>query len=339
MTTLTKTWNEGYEVAASLEADALPRRLVNTHVIARILNTFPRAAARFFARSRGELARLLFVEGEGGSNRVLRECYRALEPEHRGDWINRLLAQTPAIKAARNRRKIAQWMLGACLDALPPEKPKLVMAIGGGDGSLEAEVIAQFAERNVYYCGVDKDERVGPENERVLQETGLVGRGFTHPGTIARQSDVEEVLDEANRRFGVEFDGLSVTVCQGIAEYLDIGSETNETLGGMLAAVHACTRTEGGLVISQTDFHDRIPFLENGLSLYMRLRDTDEIARVIEEAGWRLAVCEHEPMRLITMCLAAKTDVRHWRLSEENFLKRPHQSRRRSPAASRRIAS
>ncbi|MBN2021602.1 MAG: hypothetical protein JW809_02305 [Pirellulales bacterium] len=327
MKPLVRFWNERYGVGRPLETDSWLRRAVNSYVVAGFMNRFPKAAIKFFSRSRGELARLLFVEREGGSYRVLRTMYAFDQPHARGDLLNRVLMHSPAIKAARNRRHIAQWMLDACLRAMPPGPPRLVMAIGGGDGCLEAEVIARAGLDNVYYCGVDRDERAVGENRAVLEKHGLEDRGFTRTGSIADRSDVEETLAAASRRFGVEFDGLSVTVCQGIIEYLDIGSQANDALAGMLGAIHACTRPDGGLVLSQTDFHDRVTFLENGLGWYMRLRGSGEVARELERAGWRISLCEQEPMRLITMCLATKSGVQAWRLDAQSPLREPHVAR------------
>jgi hypothetical protein len=270
------------------------------------MNTFPHAATRVFSRSRGELARLLFAERQGGSFAVLRAMYRFGNGHPRGDWINRLLMQSPAVKAARNRRKIAQAMLAAALRAMPAGQPVLVLAIGGGDGCFEAEVIARADRQDIYYCGVDQDERAVAENRQVLRRHGLEQRGCTLTGHISGKDDVEAVLRTVGERFQVSFAGVSVCVCQGIAEYLDMHSTTNETLTGMLRAIHDCSHAGGQLIISQTDYHDRVKYLEKGLSWYMRLRDRDELAAVVKRSGWKLSVCEREPMELITMCSASK---------------------------------
>ncbi len=333
MKPLARLWNEDYGVQPPLETDSWARRLLNTHIVARLMNRYPRAATKFLSLSRGELARRLFAQREGGSYRVLRAMYRFEEPHGRGDPINRLIMQSPAIKAARNRRKIAQWMLAACLDAMPPGPPRLVMTIGGGDGRLEAEVIAQARAKNIYYCGVDMDAKAAHENREVLHEHGLQDRGFTHTGSVARQRDVEELLGRAAGRFGVEFDGLSVTLCQGLIEYLDMHRKSNATLLEMLRAIHAHTSQDGSLLISQTGVHDRVAYLENGLDWYMRLRESDEVAQVLADAGWQLSICEQEPMRQITMCLATKSGVKNWRLHSECPLHRPRITRGVSAAA------
>ncbi len=323
MKTLLQFWNEQYGVPRPLEADSWERRLLNRYVVAALMNTFPVTATRVFARSRGELANLLFNRREGGSFRVLRTMYQYEDPDCRGDWLNRLLMQSPAVKAARNRRAIAQRMLEVCLAAQPADSPALVLAIGGGDGSLEAEVIGRAKHRQVYYCGVDKDERAVAENRQVLKRHGLDGRGFVFPGNAAEKSDLEAVLHRARQQFRIPFEGVSIAVCHGIAEYLDIGSPKNQTLSELLAAIFACTQVDGRLIISQTDRHDRVAFLERGLAWYMRLRSLDELASEVERAGWQIAVCEHEPMRLITMCLAAKPDAKHRRVDGNGQAKKP----------------
>jgi hypothetical protein len=332
MKPLLQFWNEQYSVPWPLEADSWDRRLLNRYVVAALMNTFPVTATKVFARSRGELARLLFVEREGGSFRVLRTMYEYTDPARRGDWLNRLLMQSPAVKAARNRRAIAQRMLEACLAAQPLGVPALVLAVGGGDGSLETEVIARAKGRDVYYCAVDKDERAASENHLVLRKHGLEGRGFVFLGNVAERGDLEEVLAKARQRFQVPFDGVSVAVCHGIAEYLDIGTQGNETLSRLLTALLACSRVEGRLIISQTDYHDRVAFLEKGLSWHMRLRSIDELATEVERAGWQISVCEHEPMKLISMCLAVKPDARHRRVDGNG---RSQQFRARTSAAGR----
>lgn len=337
MNSLAQLWQEEYGVEHSLEVDSWFRRLVNTHLVARFMNAFPHAAIRLFTRSKGELARLLFVEREGGSYRVLRSMYRFEEPHERGDLINRLLMQSPAIKAARNRRRIAQRMLHVALSSMRPGLPRLVMAIGGGDGSQEIEVLARIRRetdntQDVYYCGVDRDERAVAENQAVLARHGLEDRGFTFTGSVATRGDIDTVLEKASERFGVAFNGVSVTLCQGLIEYLDMHSHSNDTLGAMLDALNDGTLEDGALILSQTDFHDRVRFLEEGLEWYMRLRSSAEVAAELEKHGWNLCVCEREPMKLITMCLATKSDVRsQWRLDDQSPLHRPHITRAGSP--------
>jgi hypothetical protein len=195
-------------------------------------------------------------------------------------------------------------MLEDSLKAMPKGRPILVLAVGGGDGNLEAEVIARVKRSDVYYCGVDRDERAVGENREVLRRFGLEDRGITLVGSITGKKSVEDALEAATRRFGVAFDDVEICVCQGIAEYLDLDCNTNKSLTGMLSAIRGCTHSEGTLIISQTDYHDRVKYLENGLSWYMRLRSSEELAAVVQSAGWQTTVCEREPMKLITMCLA-----------------------------------
>jgi hypothetical protein len=313
-------WNEQCGVDRPLETDSQIRRLLNRYVIAALMNTFPDAAIRVFSRSRGELARLLFVEREGGSFRVLRAMYEYGKPGNSGDLLNRLLMQSPAVKAARNRRTIAQRLLEVRLTAHPPGVPALVLAIGGGDGSLEAEVIARMQRQDIYYCSVDKDARAGEENRQVFGSLGLANRGFVFSGNVTEKHDLETVLETAGRRFGVAFEGVSVSICLGIAEYLDMGSPSNDTLAGLLSAIHSCTREDGSLIISQTDYHDRVRFLERGLSWHMRLRDIDELTAEVERAKWQISICGHEPMELISICLARKVSDEYRRIDEADQL-------------------
>lgn len=321
MNAVLQFWHRQIGIGGSLESDSPVSRAINRYVIAGVMNTFPKTATRLLSLGRGELARLLFVEKEGGSYRSLRAMYEYEDPQKRGDLINRLLMESPAVKAARNRRKIAQQMLKRCLEAQPSDSPVLVMAVGGGDGRLEAEVLAQIARQDVYYCGVDKDERAVEEIQKCLAEHGLAGKGFVYLGDAAEKSDLSTAVDSAERRFGVRFDGASVAVCHGITEYLDMGSDSNETFAGLLTAIHGCMRPEGNLIISQTDYHDRVKWLERGLSWYMRLRSLEEVAAEVEKAGWQISVCEHEPMRLITMCLAVKSEAKHRRIDSPSQLR------------------
>jgi hypothetical protein len=133
-------------------------------------------------------------------------------------------------------------------------------------------------------------------------------------GTAAVKRDLEAVIEKAGRHFGAIFDGLAVTVCHGIVEYLDIGVNGNAVFSTLLRAIYDCTRADGALLLSQTDHHDRVRFFTRGLALHMRLRGQDEITEEIETAGWKVTVCEPEPMQLITMCSAIKTDRDHQRI-------------------------
>jgi hypothetical protein len=117
MNRLRQFWTEQYGVRRPLEADSRLVGLLNRRVVGKLLNACPRAATRMFALSRGELARRLCVDKEGGSYRVFHAMYRYDDPHGRGDLLNRLLMQSPAAKAARNRRSIAERMLEVCLNA------------------------------------------------------------------------------------------------------------------------------------------------------------------------------------------------------------------------------
>ena len=262
--------------------------------------------------------------------------YRVDEPEDRGDFLNRLLLQSPAVKAARNRRRIAKRMLDVCLESQPQDVPLLVMAIGGGDGSLEADVIARSANRNVYYCSLDKDKEAVVANRRVMERHGLAGKGFVFTGDASESSGLRAALDVARERFAVPFDGIAVVVCHGITEYLDLGLESNDAFARLLEAAQSCMRPEGRLVISQTDYHDRVKFVEQALCWKMRLRDMGELSEEIEKAGWKIVVCEHEPMRLITMCMAVKSDRPHLRIDSPSHIR---QSRARGRASARKRAA
>jgi SAM-dependent methyltransferase len=334
MKPLLRFWIDEYRVDQALEVDSWLRDLLNRHVVGTVLNTFPRTAARVFASSNGKLARLVCADKEGGSYRVFHAMYDTEDPQARGDFLNRLLLQSPAAKAARNRRAIAQRMLDACLEAQPAGVPILVLAIGGGDGSLEAGVIARSTNRNVYYCSVDKDEKAVEENRQVMQRYGLAGKGFVVTGDATQKNDLEAALYAARRRFAVPFDGVGIAVCHGITEYLDLGVSGNNALAGLLTTVHACTRPEGRLVISQTNYHDRVKFVERGLSWRMRLRDMKELAAEVEKAGWQIALCEHEPMKLITMCLGVKSDRPYLRMDVPNYMRHPR-AKQHAPARAR----
>ncbi len=331
-------WNKQYRIDPPLEDDTWFRDLLNRRVVGKLLNTFPRAATRLFARSRGELAQRLCVDMEGGSYRVLRAMYDFNDPDRRGDLLNRILMQSPAAKAARNRRALAEQMLGACLGEQPADAPLLVLALGGGDGNIEAGAISRSSRENVYYCSVDKDEKAVEENRRVMQRYGLAGRGFVFTGDVAEKHDLQAVLEGARRRFDVPFDGVGIAVCHGIAEYMDLGLPGNDTLSRMLKAVLACMREEGNLIISQTDFHDRVKFVERGLQWKMRLRDRKELEAELEKAGWQIALCDHEPMRLITMCVAVKSNRPYRRIDSPSYVRRPH-AERPARGSSRAVAA
>ena len=264
MKSLLDFWNDRCPVSRPLKADSSVRRLLNRHVVGTLLNTFPRAATGLFSLSRGELARRVCVEKEGGSYRVFQAMYAYDDPHGRGDLLNRLLMESPAAKAARNRCMIAQGMLDACLAAQPDDVPILVMAVGGGDGSLESPVIARSAKPNVYYGLVDKDQAAVEGNRRVMEQNGLMDKGFVFTGDVAEKHDFDAVVEAARQRFARPFDGIGIAVCHGIAEYIDLGLRGNDAFARLLAGMQAAMRPEGTLLISHTDFHDRVRFVEAG---------------------------------------------------------------------------
>jgi SAM-dependent methyltransferase len=338
MSRLLRLWKDQYGVTVHLDADSWARIAWNHCVVAPLLNAFPKTARKILARSRSELMQLLFADGEGGSFRVLQAMYKRHNPHRTEDILHRLIMQSPGIKGIRNRRHIAQHMLEVCLDAQPHVSPALVLAVGGGDGRIELEVIARTAREGVYYCGVDRDDRAEAANQQVLKELGLDGRGFVVTGASAEDSDLEAVVEAAQRRFGVRFDGAAVTVCHGITEYMDVGQTTNASLGKLLTALYRCTRPEGTLLISQGNNHDRVKFLEEGLSWHMRLRSKEELEDEVTKAGWQVSVCEQEPMKVITMCMAVKSDGQRLRIDRREQLAR-HRLPASVPASRHRRAA
>ena len=323
MNPVLRFWNNYFKTNRELESDSWLRDRLNRHVVGTLLNTFPRAATKMFSFSNGELARRVCVTKEGGSYRVLRAMYRIDDPHGRGDLLNRLLLQSPAAKAARNRRTIADRLLEECLKQQPEDEPVLVLALGGGDGHIEAGSISRSPRQDIYYCSVDKDDKSIEDNRQVMERHGLAGRGFVFTGDVTEKTDLQAVVQAAKGRFGVNFNGFRIAACHGIAEYMDVDQPGNDTLARMLGAVHDCMLPEGNLIISHTDFHDRVRFMERGLLWRMRMRGLPELAEQIKKAGWQIIVCEHEPMGLITMCSAVKSDRAHRRIDSPSRLRHP----------------
>ena len=335
MNPLLRFWNEQCQTNGRLESDSWLRDQLNRRLIGTLLNTFPRAATRLFAASNGELARRVCVSKEGGSYRVLRAMYKVDPPHDRGDVLNRLLLQSPAAKAARNRRMIAERLLDAAIASQPTDSPVLVLALGGGDGHIEAGPIARSPRQDIYYCSVDKDTKSIEENRQVMERHGLAGHGVVFTGDVTEKTDLQAVLESARRHFNARFDGVGVAVCHGIAEYMDVDLPGNDTLARMLGAACDCVKPEGRLIISHTDFHDRVRFMERGLCWRMRLRGMEELAEQIEKAGWQLIICEHEPMGLITMCAAVKSERPHVRVDGPSHMGRTTTARSFSSTKSR----
>ena len=65
----------------------------------------------------------------------------------------------------------------------------------------------------------------------------------------------------------------------------------------------------------------------------MRLRDMKELAAEVEKAGWQIALCEHEPMKLITMCLGVKSDRPYLRMDVPNYMRHPREAARSGPCS------
>ena len=156
---------------------------------------------------------------------------------------------------------------------------------------------------------VHKDPCAVSQNQEVFLAHGLAGRGFVHVGSVTAWCVIlEAVLDSARQRFGVAFEGPSVTVCHGIAEYFDIGFKNERiALGDALRdlRLHAAGRAAG----DQPDRLSRSGEVSGArpVVVYAVLRSGEELAAEVDKAGWQLSICEHEPMRLITMCLAVKS--------------------------------
>ena len=268
MTPATTFWNEQYGIGRPLETDTRLRRLLNRCVVAAMMNTFPKTAIRFFSISKGELARLILWSARGLLSQRS-AMYRYDDAHGRGDLLNRLLMESPAVKA----RGIA----GASrTHAAAPVGSAARTEAGPGSGGGRR----RRRPRGGGPCRLARSQlvllRIGPGSAqspktKMLHRRGLAERGFTIVGSVAENGDVEAALDCRGRRFGVRFDGVGVAICQGVAEYLDIGSNSNLAFSRLLRALHACTLDEGSPIISHTDYHDRVPFLERGLGWHMRL--------------------------------------------------------------------
>ena len=316
-------WNERYGVDRPLEADSRVARLLNRYVVAALMNAFPHAATKVFSLSKGELARLLFKERDGGSFRSLRAMYEYENPRNRGDLINRLLMQSPAIKAARNRRTIAQRLLARLFGRTALG---LAGARAGGrrwrwkprSGS---DCPFAAARRLLLHRRYRRqNRRREPEGAAKAWPCGSRFRLRGHDCRHERHGECRPGRRKAIRRSLRRTEHHCLPRHHRILRHR-IGSQPDT-----LATARGNSRlhtAEGNLIISQTDYHDRVKYLERGLSWHMRLRSREELAAEVEKTGWQISVCQHEPMRLITMCLAVKSDVPQRRVDSPSQVAQP----------------
>ncbi len=284
-----------------LESENFLKSFLNRHLIGRLMNSFPNLANSLLSRSEGEIARLLYKDREKGTFRVLNEMYD-YEKSKTTDVLEKLIMESPAVKAARNRKKIAQYLLKLTLEN--SKRSKFIFSVGGGNGRLELEVLKDYPVN--YYCCLDTDERAILEGEALAKKFRVSDQTIFLKGSIRNKDDLNSVTRMATERFLKHFPYLDIVLCQGVFEYFDMKRCSNRQLNNVLTAIYEKTSSNGILLASQTDYHDRVKYLEKGLDWYMRLRSREEVKNEMERVGWCVEYCEKEPMNLITLSLSSK---------------------------------
>jgi len=275
--------------------------VLNEFVIGPMMGNFPNITNKILSRSRGELSRLFFEERctGHGSFKIFEEFYRYDPNSNPGDFLNKLMMESPAIKAARNRRKIAQRQLE---DELENRSGKtLVVSFGGGNGALELEVIKRIG-KEVYYCSIDNDDYSIEDGNRIAREMGLETTTLylnEHADTLSPEyfHHLEFKLME---HFGIT-QGIDIATCHGFTEYLDRGKNTDKEFIGLIKNLYDVAERGSTLFLSQTSKHSREKYLVKGLDWVMRLRTLKEVKTLLENSPWILKYIEKEPMGIISM--------------------------------------
>lgn len=108
-------------------------------------------------------------------------------------------------------------------------------------------------------------------------------------------------MEEASEQLGIEIKHIDVVMAHGFLEYLDLKTNRNDELSAFLKSTSIFGRNGIEFIISQTDIHDRVPYYEKGLNLYMRLRGRKELIEELEKQQFKIFYAEKEPMGIITM--------------------------------------
>lgn len=144
--------------------------------IALLMNNYPTFANTILSHSKSDLAHYLFHDPTcpKGSFKQLNEIYD-YEYGKKGDILNRIINLSPALKAARNRKKIAQQFLRLVI-AKAYKNPTVIFSFGGGDSRIEIEVMAEMDMKNLYLISIDAQTEAKVEGEKLAKKLNIINQ-------------------------------------------------------------------------------------------------------------------------------------------------------------------
>ena len=282
--------------------------LVTNKPIAWFMNNYPNLTNKIGSLSKQDLAYYVFHDDNcpSGSYKQLNAIYD-FETNQEVDLINRLLNVSPALKAARNRKKLAQHLLKKALSG-SDNKPLSIFSFGGGDERLSLEVMAEVKKKNVYLISIDSQAVAKTDGQKRAQELDLNNQAcfITEFNDSNKYTMLRDFLLTASEILKVQLSEINAVMAHGFLEYLDLNKNTNTEFSSFLNNSIKFGSRDLKLILSQTDLHDRVPYYEKGQNLFMRLRGKDELKREIEMQDLRIEYMEKEPMNIITMMYCSK---------------------------------
>jgi len=303
---ITNSMQKGIDLT-SLEKPPKISSVINK-AIAWFMNSYPYFSNNIFSHSKSDLAYYLFHDKEcpKGSFKQLNEIYD-YECGKKGDFINRIINLSPALKAARNRKKIAQQLLKIAISN-EHSNPIVIFSLGGGDSRIELEVMAELKKADVYLVSIDLQTDAKVEGKRLSGKLGLANQAYFVTDFIEFKnlSQIDKYIKEASEQFGIVIKNIDIIMAHGFLEYLDLKTESDEELSVFMKSILSLGRDGTKLILSQTCVHDRVPYYEKGLNLYMRLRNKDELIKELLNHQLKIEYAETEPMGIITMVYCLK---------------------------------
>lgn len=292
-------WNgEHYE-----DLGGLTMHITNA-IITPLLNNLPRKVIRdLIAKSKGDTGKLLLTRP--GSYVLFNSIYRFGE-KGAVDVLDKVLNNTIAARAVRNRFlfvKEALYRMGK--ESIHDSGTAAFFGIGIGDGNAEIHVMRRLLDElggQVYLVAVDHDKEAIKAGMQRASDVHVENHVLFLEGSanLKEVPDLQHFMDEAENLFGSKIKA-NIVINIGLNQYLDVDpgshgvARGSDEIIGLLTSYYNLLDKGGWILSDNTDFHDRIPFLERSLDWFCSYRSLDVLTRLVSETGFRVEYHGKDP--------------------------------------------
>lgn len=270
-----------------------------------VLNNFPNLTNKIMGLSKGDIAKILYKDKKPGSYQLF-NCFYDYDPSNPVDFLDKVLQESPAAKASRNRFKLLKHYLNKIMFNADYNH-LLMLSLGGGNARFEIEAIGktQNSEKNnVYLVCVDSDKEAENDGLNIARKYGLEKNVLYINKKLDFDNNIttKYFLSEANKKWNLDKKYFDVFIEVGLNEYLNVGTKENNEIRSLYRCFYR-EQEKGYLITEQTGPHDRDPYLKKGLNWHCRYRTLEELKSEVAKVGYQIKLGVIEPMNITSIII------------------------------------